>query len=1178
MLIRELFASDIERHIEEVIKVDQADEEILRAELDEYQLTNSIERHYIEVLDRYLETPNKPHEGIGIWVSGFFGSGKSSFAKILGLAIENRMIAGKGAAERFAEKARDEKLAVLLRNIAERIPTDAVVFDVSTDKGVRGNQTLTEITYQKLLETLGYARTLDLAELEIALEEDNRLEAFTKKYAELFPGKEWQRERNKVAFSIGAASRVMHALDPDTYPIADSWSKGIKDRADMNAGRLAARAIELLDRRRGKRNLVFVIDEVGQFVARDVGKMLDLQGIVQSLGRVARGRLWLVVTSQEKLNELVGGLDDSRIELARLMDRFPLQVHLEQSDISEVTSRRVLSKTAGAQKLLRKLYEDHRGRLADHTRVKADFRLPEVTAEGFVDLYPMLPYQIDLIIQIVSGLRTRGGASKHVGGANRTIIKLAQQLLVNDQVKLASTEVGALARIDQIYDLVANNIDSDLRAKIEAIPKQVDHPFAQPVAKAICLLDFAKSIPRSPENIAAALHPSVSGDSVLSTVKEALAELETHHLVRLGDGGYRIPTPAEDDWDRQRAGINPRPADIRRSQIEVLKSFWAPKPSHLFFDTKKFEASLLVNDRVEIPEGDLPAHVRLAAAGKPYQEEVEGTRRRSRTETKTIFWVVPVDDRLDRETAELLMSKEILTRKQREDPANKDGFGALITEERARERRHADEVRRLLRDAMFGGSAFFAGNDRTPDRGGADVAKAVSHLLGDALPSVFDRFEEAAARVTAKDRDALLTADNLHGLTDVFTKLSLLKTEQNQVVLRTDSGPLAEVFRRIADRSSYGDAATGRYLEQELGKEPFGWEFENIRLFVLALLRAGKMEVTSKSQTFDSVAPAEAKETFGNNQIFRQAAFRPKQGIEFATIAQAADAYRKMFGHEIKEIEETVVAREIRAALQKREDDLQDAASTLRSSGLPGAEVLESALQQCRGVVRGNDANAIHSFNASHHSLAEATKRAAEIQDALSEGRVNDIRKAQRDLGDLWPALAGERDLPETVRAAADELRDLLQRETFFRELPRVDQLGRAIREEFHRRYDAAMDERCRAYRHSVDELRSLAEWTSINAEQQEEVARDLKRMCHPEAARLPLSQLREQRDLAPSRYQSAVANMMQILEGERLVRLPVRQFFSNSIETEEQLDTALTALRDECGRLIGAGKKILLQ
>ena len=90
--------------------------------------------------------------------------------------------------------------------------------------------------------------------------------------------------------------------------------------------------------------------------------MLDLQAVVQSLGVKGRGKHWIVVTSQEKLGELVSGLDDKKIELARLMDRFPLQVHLEPSDISEVTSRRVLSKNAPAQKTLGELFDQHRGR------------------------------------------------------------------------------------------------------------------------------------------------------------------------------------------------------------------------------------------------------------------------------------------------------------------------------------------------------------------------------------------------------------------------------------------------------------------------------------------------------------------------------------------------------------------------------------------------------------------------------------------------------------------------------------------------------------------------------------------------------------------------------------------------------------------------------------------------
>jgi hypothetical protein len=163
MKIRKLFALDIERPIEEVIKVDQDDEQIVHDEISEYIVTDAICGHYRQILRKYWETPNKPHEGIGIWVSGFFGSGKSSFAKMLGLALENRQIQGKNAAELFAQRTGDNETQVLLNQIAEQIPTESVIFDVSTDRGIKsGNQSITEIMYRLFLKSLGYAEDLDL--------------------------------------------------------------------------------------------------------------------------------------------------------------------------------------------------------------------------------------------------------------------------------------------------------------------------------------------------------------------------------------------------------------------------------------------------------------------------------------------------------------------------------------------------------------------------------------------------------------------------------------------------------------------------------------------------------------------------------------------------------------------------------------------------------------------------------------------------------------------------------------------------------------------------------------------------------------------------------------------------------------------------------------------------------
>lgn len=1175
--IKTLFANDIHRRIEEVIKVDQTDEEIVRDEINEYVVTDAIRSHFTQILEAYRETPNKPHEGIAIWVSGFFGSGKSSFAKMLGLAVANRTVAGESAAERFAHRAGDKKLQVLLKTINEQIPTHAVIFDVSTDRGIRsGNQTLTEIMYGLFLQSLGYAKDLDLSELEIGLEEKGQLARFEEEYRRLFK-KDWATEKGKVAFALSEASRVLHSLDPDTYPMADSWVKAVKNKADITPGKLAERVGELMKRRKPGYSLMFVVDEVGQFVARDVQKMLDLQAIVQQLGVKGRGKHWVVVTSQEKLGELVSGLDDKRIELARLMDRFPLQVHLEPSDITEVTSRRVLSKNAAAQTTLGKLFDEHRGRLTEHTRLTADIKLPELSRETFIDLYPLLPYQIDLIIQIVSGLRTQGGASKHVGGANRTIIKLAQQLLINPAVNLADRPVGDLVRLDQVYDLVEGNIGSEVRAKIAAIPKLVEHPLAQPVAKVICLLQYVKSVHRSAENIAAALHGQVGGDSQLASVKEALRALEAAHQVRHGDDGYRIPTPAEDDWERLRNGINPKPGDSHRLYQEVLSAFWQPQPSYTLFETKTFKAGLAIHGR-EITSGDMMFQVHLAEDGKDFDALAAELRTRSQQERKHVFWAIPLTDAIDRETVELFRSKEMLARKERETKG--EDTPALIAEERVRLRRHSDELRRLLKAAALSGRIYFRGNDRSPSDRAVDVGKTAAEVLGQVLPEVFDRFKEAAAKATdvKKGTDALFTAENLQGLPSVFSSLGLLRDEKGKTVFRTESGPLKEVLDRIEERANYGDTASGRYLADEFAKEPFGWDFEVVRLLVLSLLRAGKIEATSKGQTLDTVTGVEARETFSNNNLFRQASFRPKKGIEFEELVKASEAFRDTFGSEVKELNASSIVAELRKEVARNEDTVASALATLTAHRLPGGTVLEDAIGQMKAILRGSEDNAIATFNASHRAIKDAIKRAVELEQVLSEPRLHDLERAREAQSNLWTFLEQEADIADDLRMCATELEDLLQRETFFKELPAIEQHTRALELEYQRRFDEALDARVAAYTKAFDELVKTPGWTEIDEDQQRRLAEPFERGMKRDETGVTIPQLRADRDACDGRLRAAIAELRRIIDGERVVTVSVASYFAGGIETEEQLEAALDGIREECARLIGAGKKVIIQ
>lgn len=1177
-LVKELLAREVDRNIEEVIKVDQDDAAIIKGEIEEYVVTDSILDHYIRVLERFDQTPANPHEGIGVWVSGFFGSGKSSFAKVLGLALADRDILGVRSSALFgARRADSPKLQVLLKQITERIPTDAVIFDVSTDRGIRSaNQSMTEIVHRCFVRYLGYAENIDIAQLEIDLESEGRLDDFKERYRKVFE-KDWDKEKSKVAFALGQASRVMSELEPATYPVADSWVKGALHRADITPSALAERCKELMSRRRPNRTLVFVVDEVGQFVARDVQKMLDLQALIQSLGRVGRGKMWVIVTSQEKLTELVGGLDDRRVELARLMDRFPLQVHLEPSDISEVTSRRVLSKNANGESTLRKLFEAHRGKLSQCTTISADIRLPQLTAENFITLYPLLPYQIDLIISVVSGLRTQGGAGHHVGGANRTIIKLAQQLLIHPSIALAESEVGRLVRIDQIYDLVASNIPSELRGKISDIERQVEHAYAGPVAKAVCLLQFVKNIHRTAENIAACLHPAADADSCLTEVKGALEKLEKAKAVRLGDDGYRIPSPAEDDWERQRDGFQPRPADSNEILRETIQKLWSPQPGHQFLGTKLFKAALFLNNRPVVQDGDVPFYMALCSSEAEFKAESAEMRPRSQTDTKHIFWAAQLADKVDHHLVEYFRSKQIIAAKER--TARTRDEMALVSDEKKRQGRHADELRRLIRESLLNGTIWFRGNDRSPGDDATDVAAVAEATLGLVLPEVFDRYEEGAARITKPDLDSILSASNLHGLTSVYAKLNLLRDEAGQTILRTDSGPLAEVQARIENRASYGEAATGRYLAEEFAKEPFGWDFDAVRLFAACLLRAGKVDATSQNKVVESAVSVEARTMFGNNNTFKSASFRPKVAIDFAKLVEANECYKEVFGHELPDIaSQGAVATEIRKACLDPEEDLSAMHTVLVSNQLPGALVLLAAVELLKSIRTGTEEQAVLGFNAGHKQLKEARKRVGDLRDTLTEPALLALRNARDVLATEWAVLKEETDLDAAFTDRAIKLGDLLAKESFYKELAAISQHAVALKAEYTRRHTTASAQRTTVYTDACVKVASVPGWSDLSAAQQEKLVAPLKAWAAPASASTGLALLRSDIDACPGRTQKVIEEMLRLADGSRLVRIDIGKFFSGGIETTEQLDAAISAMREECERQLAEGKRILIQ
>ena len=180
---------------------------------------------------------------------------------------------------------------------------------------------------------------------------------------------------------------------------------------------------------------------------------------------------------------------------------------------------------------------------------------------------------------------------------------------------------------------------------------------------------------------------------------------------------------------------------------------------------------------------------------------------------------------------------------------------------------------------------------------------------------------------------------------------------------------------------------------------------------------------------------------------------------------------------------------------------------------------------------------------------------------------------------DLWPFLRQESDLAEEVHKHAENLADLMERETFYKEFPPIDQHTKALEKEYQRRYQEALQLRAKAYVAAAEQLEDTPGWHDLREEQRAMIIEPLASRAstsldHP----IPVPLLRADLDAVQGRLDKAVEEAMQALEGERIVQIKAAKYFKGGIETEEQLDAALMGLREECESLIGVGKKILIQ
>jgi len=797
--IKELLERDLSRRIAEVIQVDQADEHSVYSELTEYVVTDRIKTEYEALLRAMAEAPSDPDEGIGVWISGFFGSGKSSFAKNLGYVLANPQVLGHSSSELFKQQVRDTKVSGLVDSINARIPTKVVMFDVQKDRSQAGHGglSISPFVYRVLLRELGYAEDFDLAELEISLEGEGRLDEFERRYNARYAGGDttskqaWTRQGRKSAEVWNRAGVILHEMDPVTYPTQESFARQIVERrVDVTPRLLVERTFELADRRWPGKAVAFIVDEVGQYVAYSQERLEDLRAVVELFGKESKNRLaarktpapvWFVITSQERLDEVTSAMSqDRRILLAKVQDRFRHEIDLAPSDIREVATRRVLGKTDEGRAVLTRLFEEHQGKLNTSCHLERTTRRSEVGCGEFVQFYPYLPHYVDLCIDIMAGIRLQPGAQQHSGGSNRTIISQIYQMLVNPRTAFGDRIVGAVVSLDRVYELIEGQVGSARQKDIGDVTQAfkddpADGGWAARVAKAICLLEFVRDLPRTEANIAALLVDQMGGAALRSEVQAALERLVRAQFVRNSEDGYKLQTAQEKNWETERRGFVPKPknrAEIVREAVgEVLAD---AKARDYRWSTKTFKVGLTVDGARVGDEGPLDLSLTVADAPEALATAFERVVVESRqtTHQNALYWAFALDPTIDELVTSLFAGRQMI--------AKYDGLraqGQIAADEATsltNEKRDVSLIAARLKERMTAAMVRGQGAFRGVTRDGAGLGKEASEIFrtfyGFAVPQLYTKLEMGSRPVKGKgaEVDAVLTAANLNALPRVF--------------------------------------------------------------------------------------------------------------------------------------------------------------------------------------------------------------------------------------------------------------------------------------------------------------------------------------------------------------------------------------------------------------------------
>lgn len=1152
MKVAEVFRRPIERRIEEVIKVELDDDATVADELTEYVATERIQAEMGKVLDPYQETIDNPTEDTNVWISGFFGSGKSSFAKVLGYIVANPIVAGKSACYWFFAQTTAPRLKqILTTQIHDRAKTVTVLVDLLSSRNVLNEgESMVLPLYRALLDRLGYSTVVQLAEQEIRLEKTGLYEQFAKRYHEVYD-RPWSSEHHDP-LAKSEMSRVLHEIEPETFQLPDTFARSQFD-ITIDANWLAKRALLLLERRgQGASRVMFVVDEVGQYVARDVNRVSDLQGVAEAFQKT-RARLWLLATSQQRLEDIVESLEGNRSELARVKDRFPIKVDLLPSDIEDVVATRLLEKSADGQAAVRAAFSATRNQLNANVKLIGS-RGADLAEQQVVRLYPLLPYQVRLFIDAVTA-RREGGM---VGGANRTLLRLTQQLVIAPHVGLGEDEVGRLATVDRAYDVMVSIIPPRWRDEVEQVSARLGPDgLATRVLKAVALCVDVRDLQLDAHNIAVLLHDRMGAESAEADVKVAIEALMSEGRIELGTAGYRLQSPEGKSWIEARNAITPRLADVNRLRKQLLEG---PLGSLSANAGRTFTVELTVGDE-KLSKGDVPLVV--------IEQEPAGlgdivTESRSKANVNRIWWTHTLSNATLQALEELHKSLEMTNRRQASARGGEDV--ELVARERRLATEWEDKARRGLENDLAAGRIVFLGRIDTPPEG--DLKTMGQKIVGDRIPEIYTRLSEFAGSLKASDPLLVLRDASLVGVPAALTAMKLVVVTPSGLEIERSKGPLKVVLDEIGTQASYGTEVTGAYLATKFADPPFGASLEVVQSIVAAGVREGLLDVRYQGALIKNSGDQRLDAVFKGPAAFRSATFGPHQdAVPIEVRVELAKRLTQFVGTRVNPTTDEL-ARMARGIFSPAGAVADKVRATLVGLGLPVPAPVTTVADAVRDLSGGDDDGAVLTALGMWDDLVSG-RRAAEELAALLDSHLSDLRAA-RDVA----ASAGA-GLPAELAGQQTELRDLLNAGDLVNRLGRITAITSAITG--HRAAQLAEVQANLAGRVDDERASLRSRYASVDGDVMAETLGRLDQLIPREGDDVTADVLQARIDAVEKAAADVAHALDRVIAKDRLATVPIADVAPDLIRTTDDLDLVLDRLKKRVMELLADTKEVRL-